>query len=654
MNRIFLIITLLLLGACQSSTNRQASNIDFIRSRNVVCGQPKASLASIFSFQSIRDSLVKIDHPRYIEAGKRTGLDLIVPNDNRIPAGRLEQNVLKLDLEVKWGDFRMETPERPGLRIVAIGEVGKSLSIPSPLVRIKTGTLIEASISNKLKDSTITLFGFQKRPYTVRDSLFVLPGETGKVRFDAGEAGTYMYWVQLGRGIPLSEFSAEEEQLAGAFVIDPEKNVPEDRIFVMNVFSNNEIQKDGKDLWLESLTINGRSWPFTERIETSVGEIHNWKVINASNRIHPMHLHGFYYDVIERGTPEITHKLAPEQIPQVVTETMTGRTTMNMRWEVKRPGNWLFHCHLSFHVSSMIRLPDAEKLDPEGTYEHMAGLVLGIHVKDGETDLISKGADKHINLYATEASDQFKTFKFTEQNNDRSFTPGDLLLLRQYQTTHVTVKNLMSDPTSVHWHGLEIDSWSDGVPNWSESDGKRSKIIEPGESFTYKLSTMRPGTFVYHSHLEDIDQLTKGLYGPMIVIGENEVYHPDLDHFYIMGWKNDLGQTKEDMDLNGWEDVPDQKARIGDMHRLRLINIGPAGGGWLRMTKDGKIIPLKALAKDGAELPLPQQGEVEVSPKLYVGETADYGFTPTEPGVYKLKFNYLMADWVQTWVVNDQ
>jgi len=647
-------IVFILLWSCQNEKKQQVYDLAFLRSRNVTCGTPKASLASIFPLSSIEDSLVIIDHPRYLEAGKSSGMDLILPNDNRIPAGTLTNQNLKLDLEVKWGDFRMETPDRPGLKLVAVGEVGKPATIPSPLVRIKKGTFIDATVHNTLKDSTITLYGFQKRPYNVRDSLFILPGETGKVSFEAGEAGTYLYWIKLGKGNKNDFFAEESEQLAGAFVIDPEEGSAEDRIYVMNVFSSKHKQKDGEDLWLESLTINGLSWPFTERIEPSVGDILQWRVVNASNRNHPMHLHGFYFDVLERGNDQKTSFFEEEQIPEVVTETMRGRTTMQMRWEVMRPGNWLFHCHLSFHVTSDLRLPKADNLDPEGVIQHMAGLVLGIKVKDGASDLIEKGTPKNLNLYATQSSDEFSTFKFSEQNSDKTFTPGDLLVLKQYQATNITVKNTTDEDTSVHWHGLEIDSWADGVPDWSSSDGRSSPAIEPGDSFTYKLSTMRAGTFVYHSHLDDVKQLTQGMYGPMIIIGEDEVYHPELDHFYMMGWKNSNPGKPEDLDLNGWQEVPDQKAKLGETHRLRLINIAPAGNGWVRMTKDDKIIPIKAIAKDGADFPLPQQIEVEVSPRLFVGETADYSFTPTEPGVYTFKVNYMMARWEQTWIVTAQ
>jgi FtsP/CotA-like multicopper oxidase with cupredoxin domain len=422
----------------------------------------------------------------------------------------------------------------------------------------------------------------------------------------------------------------------------------------MNIFSNENENEEGSPQWLEALTINGRSWPFTERIKPAVGDTLNWRVINASGRNHPMHLHGFYYNILEKGNVKGSTIFSEDQRPLVVTETLRRRETMNMQWVASRPGNWLFHCHLSFHVSSEVRLPGAEDADPKGVHQHMAGLVLGIQVEDGETDLISKGEDKYINLYANKGSADNVSFDLESKSADTSFKPGPLLILKQFQTTHVTLKNQMSIPTSIHWHGLEIDSWADGVPNWSASDGRRSPIVEPGDEFTYKLSLMRPGTFVYHSHLDDIDQLTKGLYGPMIVLGDEEVYNPDLDHYFIMGWKTPNPRSSQDLDLNGWDEIPIQKAITGETHRLRLINIGPAGNGWISIEKDGKPVPIKTVAKDGADLPLRQQELVERTARVYVGETADCSFTPLEPGVYVVTVKYMMAKWTQIWEVSEK
>jgi FtsP/CotA-like multicopper oxidase with cupredoxin domain len=652
----FVLLAVLCIFACQDKQSIAAYNNDFIRSRNIQCGTGTTFqlTAGIFSVGSLDKANAEINHPRYLSAGKPSGLPPIVANDNRIAAGTKNDGMLNLNLEVKWGDFRMETNDRPGLKMVAIGEVGKDASIPSPLIRIVEGTLLNVKITNTLADSTITVYGLQKRPYTKVDSLFVLPGESGELSFEAGKAGTYMYWLKLGKGHKKGFFREEDEQLAGAFIIDPKEGSPQDRVFVMNIFSNQNKQDGANPELVESLTINGRSWPFTERIKPSVGDTLNWRVINASNRNHPMHLHGFYFDVLERGHTNTSTVFTKDQTKTVVTETLNGRNTMAMQWIPKRPGNWLFHCHLSFHVSSEVRLPGAELSDIKGAHQHMAGLVLGIQVKNGGTDLISKGEERNMTIFAHQADKNSMSMNMDGKTPEPSFKPGPLLVLKQYQTTHITVKNRMTVPTSIHWHGLEIDSWSDGVPNWSSSDGRSSPIIEPGDEFTYKLSLMRPGTFVYHSHLNDINQLTKGMYGPMIILGENEIYNPELDHFYILGWKSPFPQSDKEVDINGWDEIPVQQAKTGETHRLRLINIGPAGNVNLRFTKNGKKYLIKSIAKDGADLPISQQVRLEESPKVYVGEAADFSFTPEEPGTYELRFDFWPANWTQVWEVSDK
>jgi FtsP/CotA-like multicopper oxidase with cupredoxin domain len=391
----------------------------------------------------------------------------IESNNNLNPAGNLKEEVLTVDLEVSWGDFYMEDESRPGLHMTAIGEKGKAPTIPAPLIRVVTGTTIRATFYNSLPDSTISVFGFQKRPSESVDSLFLLPGESKTVEFDAGEPGTYLYWVRLGNHTS-GFFKPEEEQLAGAFIIDPKGDIPDDRIIVMNIFTMNFQNENDSTIWLESLTMNGKSWPYSELMRPKVGDTVRWKVINSSARNHPMHLHGFYYDVLSRGKMLKDEIYATEDIREVVTEFMTGRTTMDIQWIPKRPGRWLFHCHISFHVSGEIRLPDGTDGEHGG---HMAGLVTGIDVQPGPSDLIWKGSPREITLYANEYENDgkyvrngFSLEKAADVKVGEVSSPGPLLLLKQYQPTYITVVNRMSDATSIHWHGLEIESWADGVP----------------------------------------------------------------------------------------------------------------------------------------------------------------------------------------------
>lgn len=592
----------------------------------------------------------------FVAAGELVDLPRVTANDNRTPAGFVgPDGVLEVALEIVEADWRVETPDGPGLRVAAFAEAGQAPSVPGPLLRVETGTRLRVSVLNTLPDHPVSMFGLQQRPAADQDSIVVQPGERKTVEFSAGQPGTYLYWARTEQDLPPEE---EREQLAGAFIIDPVGGSPPDRIFVINIFSTAIDRSLHEHGWLEALTINGLSWPYTEIQRPAVGDTVRWRVVNASGRKHPMHLHGFFYDVTSSGGVLEDTVYEPGDRRKVVTETMRGRSTMAMEWVPMRPGNWLFHCHLSFHVSPSIRLPFRPDAGHDSHGVHMAGLVLGIEVQPGPTDLIERGDPSRFTLHAMEfGPDSSKTYGFTldpefQPDRRQDAVPGPILVMKQYQPTYVTVQNDMSIPTGVHWHGLELDSWADGVPGWSASDGQVSPVIEPGRSFTYKLSLMRPGTFIYHSHLDDVHQLTGGLYGALIVLPESEAFDPDRDHTYVVGWNSVEPFALTDMELNGRFEQPVQHAVVGEIHRIRLINIAPAGMVFARMLKDENPVSLTALAKDGADLPARQRVDLEMSPRFGVGETADFAFTPSEPGTYDLVIGYAPEfAWHQTWEV---
>jgi FtsP/CotA-like multicopper oxidase with cupredoxin domain len=603
------------------------------------------------------DQLPRLRIPRLIYPDEISAFPRVVANDNSVPAGKLKKKTLELELEVVWSDFYPESDNRPGLRVITIREKGKAPSVPAPLIRVEAGTKIHAVLHNTLTDSSATFFGLQKRPSSINDSVMLKPGETKEISFESGNAGTYLYWVQLGAHGCIDE----EQQLGGAFIIDPKGGSEPDRVFVVNVsgfFIDTSLYKNG---YLEALTINGKSWPNTERTTHLVGDTVRWRVINASNRTHPMHLHGFNFKEMSIGSVLSDSLFKHGYEPSIVTQNMMTRSTMTMKWVASRPGSWLFHCHLSFHVTPEIRLPGASELDPPNDKQHMAGLVIGMTVKPGPSDLISKGTSREINLYADPYFPGISPrngFSLTPDNkldsNDIT-TPGPLLLLKQYQPTYVTVTNRMKVPTSVHWHGLDLDSWADGVPDYSASDGKMSPSIQPGEKFTYKLTLMRPGTYIYHSHFNDVNQIASGLYGPMIVLGEGQTYDPKTDHYYIVGWKTSNISSLEDMVLNGRNQQPPQNARTGETHRLRLINIQPAGDIKISIQKEGVPFLIKSIAKDGTDFPLAQQTFLKESASFGVGETADFEFKPVKAGIYELKvvLDNGLYSWTQKWIVTD-
>ena len=171
------------------------------------------------------------------------------------------------------GRWQPEGPDGPALEIDAFGEVGRTLTVPAPLIRVVEGTEIALSIRNDL-DATLTVHGLCTRGGTLCPPLEVPPGETREVRFASGPAGTYHYWAStIGAPVPFRE-------LAGAFVVDrPAAPVEPDRILVITEWTNLTATADSarssRPTWPPrsssrlkprlTFVINGLSWPATER-----------------------------------------------------------------------------------------------------------------------------------------------------------------------------------------------------------------------------------------------------------------------------------------------------------------------------------------------------------------------------------------------------
>ncbi|MBV2359871.1 multicopper oxidase family protein [Thalassococcus sp. CAU 1522] len=100
--------------------------------------------------------------------------------------------------------------------------------------------------------------------------------------------------------------------------------------------------------------------------------------------------------------------------------------------------------------------------------------------------------------------------------------PGQSLRYRQGERLRIGVQNDLPQPTSVHWHGLRLPNAMDGVP------GLTQEAIAPGDRFDYDFALPDAGTYWYHSHAQSVEQVERGLYGPLIV--EEAEGAPDLDH----------------------------------------------------------------------------------------------------------------------------
>src|SRR5437879_6457227 len=89
--------------------------------------------------------------------------------------------------------------------------------------------------------------------------------------------------------------------------------------------------------------------------------------------------------------------------------------------------------------------------------------------------------------------------------------PGPELRVTEGDTVRVTVTNDLTEPTTVHWHGVEVRAGMDGAPNLSQEP------IPPGGAFTYQFVATPAGTRWYHSHFDEKEQQANGLTGALII-----------------------------------------------------------------------------------------------------------------------------------------
>ena len=136
------------------------------------------------------------------------------------------------------GTWRPEADSGPAIEVAAFAEAGKAPQVPGPLIRVKEGTTIAATIRNALPDSTISIFGLLTQSAGLKDSLTLRPGEARQVRFTATSAGTYFYRAVLGKHTPDRRVNDEREQVAGALIVDPPGPVAPDRIFAITIWGN--------------------------------------------------------------------------------------------------------------------------------------------------------------------------------------------------------------------------------------------------------------------------------------------------------------------------------------------------------------------------------------------------------------------------------
>ena len=157
--------------------------------------------------------------------------------------------------------------------------------------------------------------------------------------------------------------------------------------------------------------------------------------------------------------------------------------------------------------------------------------------------------------------------------------PGPTIEAYQGDRVRFVVHNKLPEPTSIHWHGLELPISQDGIP------GVTQDAIQPGDTFVYEFDLHQTGTFFYHSHIAMQEPL--GMVG-FFIIHPHIAYNPPVDRDFALCFQNffippnsTIPDTQR-MDWN-WHTINGRSGpyttplvcKHGERVRIRILDFSP-------------------------------------------------------------------------------
>ena len=219
--------------------------------------------------------------------------------------------------------------------------------------------------------------------------------------------------------------------------------------------------------------------------------------------------------------------------------------------------------------------------------------------------------------------DGVKVFHMVAEEVEHEFAPGlkatcwgynasvhgPVIELVEGDRVRIFVTNKLAAPTTVHWHGVLLESGMDGVGGLSQ------KAIAPGETYMYEFTLRQHGTLMYHSHHDEMTQMGLGMTGMIVVHPRRpDGPRPDRD-FAIMlhEWKIEVGASRPDpnemtdfnvltMNAKCFPGTQPLIVKQGDRVRIRIGNLSAMDhhpihlhGYYFTITEtDGGVIPPSA------------------------------------------------------------
>ena len=231
--------------------------------------------------------------------------------------------------------------------------------VPGPEIRVANGERVRIQFTNNLPvETTVHWHGIG-----VPNAMDGVPGVTQKA-IQPGDSYTYEFVAKPagdpnGGGTFLYHSHVDEDRqmsagLYGSFIIDPPKpgsSYDVDRTLVVSEWTADAASgrtrgvMDMEGMLPNFFTINGKSYPATESIETEAGDEVLLRLVNAGQFAHPLHLHGTAFRVVARDG----HPAADSGLRDTIALESGERADIAFRLP---PGKWVFHCHIGHHLTN--------------------------------------------------------------------------------------------------------------------------------------------------------------------------------------------------------------------------------------------------------------------------------------------------------------
>lgn len=211
-------------------------------------------------------------------------------------------------------------------------------------------------------------------------------------------------------------------------------------------------------------------------------------------------------------------------------------------------------------------------------------------------------------------------------------TPGPTIEAVEGDKVKFIVTNNLPENTAIHWHGIFLPAGMDGV------NGLNQPPIKPGDVFVYEFQINQHGSFMYHSHGDEMVQMGMGSMGMLVVHPKNPKKKIDRDFAIMLNeWYIEPGTYTPDTsvmtDFNiftfnsrAYPGTEPLVIKLGDRVRIR----------WGNVAQDLHPIHIHGLnfnivATDGGEIPEVAQWP-ETTVVIAPGQTRDIEFIADAPG----------------------